>query len=89
LFGQRLVTEEMVAAGGVSGLVGWTALFGGDGLELGEEQWWLVRWFGAVHAGARSGFGFQKTRGVAVDMEADTCHWHGIGVLHLDVRVEQ
>jgi len=85
LFGQRLVTEEMVAAGGVSGLVGWTALFGGDGLELGEDGGWSDGLF----AGARSGFGFQKTRGVAVDMEADTCHWHGIGVLHLDVRVEQ
>ena len=30
----------MVAAGGVSGLVGWTALFGGDGLELGEDDGW-------------------------------------------------
>jgi len=40
LFGQRLVTEEMVAARGVSGLVGWTALFGGDGLELGEDGGW-------------------------------------------------
>jgi hypothetical protein len=63
---------------------------------VGRAGWCLVRCFGAVHAGARSSFGFQtKIIGVAVDMEIhvtgmvlEYCIWMMCCVLSSNSRIE-